>query len=133
MLPPHHMKPQITTNCHKRNLLSRRKKYSKATFSLFPVRNLLISVFPLLATMKGPKQETLCKAEKSLLDSRHSKFLKGMSLLRPSWHLSNHCGEWVSPGVPMRPIDPMLTSASLTAWNEAERSGLLCRSMVSFH
>jgi hypothetical protein len=53
------MKPQITSNCHKRNLLSRWKNYSKATFSLLTVRNLLISMFPILAAVKRAKKEAV--------------------------------------------------------------------------
>lgn len=121
VLPPPHMKPQITTNCHKRNLLSRRKKkYSKATFSLLPVRNLLISVFPLLATAKGPKQETLSRNNKSPLDSISSKLLKLPSLLRASQCLPKCRGARDSPCASLSSIDPFLTRDSKAARNRTE-------------
>lgn len=100
------------------------KKYSKATYSLLPVRKLLISVFPLLATVQGPKQETLSRTDKSSLDSISSELLKPMSLLRHHSSFPSAC-EQDSPCVPLSSIDPRLMSVSKTAWSRAERSVLL--------
>lgn len=126
-LPPS-MAPQITSNCHKRNLLSRRKTLFKSLFQLTHSQKLADLNPSHFSSCKSNKVRN-SRANKSSLDSMYTlmKLIMEMSLLRISWHVSKDC--WVSRlyhSALWSPINLTLTSGvSQTRWHGAEGSAFL--------